>query len=62
MLTEIPPSPCWDILIRSHISFSFFCNPSLVIKSIPELAPGIPPVTLQNRPSPDVAGISAVKA
>lgn len=40
----------------------FFCNPGLEMKSLPELAPGIPPVTLQNRPSPDVAGISAVEA
>lgn len=50
-----------DLNKESHFLF-FFCNLSLVMKSIPKLAPGIPPVTLQNRPSPDVAGISAVEA
>lgn len=62
LLNPTQPVLGGEILIKSQISFFFFFPTSLEMKSFPEPAPGIPPVTLQNRSSPDVAGISAVKA
>lgn len=51
-----------DLNKESDFPFFFFLNSILEMKTLPELAPGISPVTLQNRSSTDIAGISVVKA